>query len=92
MYVTTLLVLFIIKLTKRSLFYTPRFYEKANWSNFQTKVESKLNENPFIFKTNQNALDENMNFINNILQQTMDEISTLTKITHKSKIPWNNEI
>ena len=72
--------------------YYRRFYENANWSTFKTKVESKLKENPFIFKTNENSLDQNMNYINNLLQQTLDEICPRTKVTHKSKIPWNNEI
>lgn len=67
--------------------YYRRFYEKANWNTFQTKVQSKLKENPFLFKTNQNALDQNMNFINSILQQTMDEICPLKKSPTNLKFP-----
>ena len=69
-----------------------RIYKKAIWDLFKIKVESKLQENPFIKKANPSSLDKNMKYINNILQESLDEICPNTKITHKTKTPWNNEL
>ena len=72
--------------------YYRRIFENANWTLFKTKVESKLQEKPFIKKTNPNSLDSNMKYINNILQESLNEICPRVKITHKTKTPWNNEL
>lgn len=69
-----------------------RIYKKAILDLFKIKVESKLQENPFIKKANPSSLDKNMKYINNILQESLDEICPNTKITHKTKTPWNNEL
>ena len=72
-----------------------RCTDNIKWDEYKEKVKKALEKHPYKYKTNgtpQERVDKDTNFINKTLMDVFDEVCPLTKITHKSKIPWNKEI
>ena len=72
-----------------------RCTDNIKWDEYKEKVKKALEKHPYKYKTNgtpQERVDKDTKFINKTLMDVFDEVCPLTKITHKSKIPWNKEI
>ena len=72
-----------------------RCTNNIKWEEYREEVKRSLQSNPYRCKENgnpQERADKNIKFINNTLMKMLDKICPLTKVTHKSKIPWNKEI
>jgi hypothetical protein len=69
--------------------------ENIKWDEYKEEVTKALDKQPFRYKVSgspQERVDKDTKFINNILMDVFNEMCPLTKITRKSKVPWNKEV